>query len=125
MQVFCIEKNKWLEKSDIVFGVCKIFYQNGNEFLRIDIGDVCEIFCNGRSGRIDSRIISDYLSQILHITSDWKEEYIDLSMIDGEDWKLFIYYIDGKVKKYYGHACFPINFDVFFDLNRSILKELK
>jgi len=107
-----------------MFGVKSVIYENNNEFLIIDIGDECKVSYKNISRVIDNKIVYKYLESLLIIVSNWRSEYINIGIIDGEIWKLTLNLIDGSKKEYNGRSDFPINFESFEFLNREIIKEV-
>ena len=47
---------------------------------------------------------------------DWKQEYVDIEILDGIQWKLVITYVDGRQRKYWGSNDFPYNFKKLLEL---------
>jgi hypothetical protein len=57
---------------------------------------------------IDDNAIGKFFSQIAeHGFSDWKERYVDNSILDGSEWYIKIVYTDGKVKEMTGMNKYP------------------
>lgn len=105
-----------------MMGVNKIIFNHyGIITLFVDEGII-------KSNNIDKKISNDKLMDILKnivmITHNWESEYIDLNTYDGVDWSLDIYYSDGEIQTYKGHASYPDNFNKLDNLFTNLLKEV-
>lgn len=100
----------------------KIIFELNRNTLIIDIGTKCEITYQNISKEVDKKIIYNYVENLLLITDNWQSEYNDLTVIDGNMWKLSIHYMDHSTV-YSGKALLPDNFDTFERLNSKLLEE--
>lgn len=103
-----------------MLGVKNITYTRNNSSFCIDIGEENTIFYENIKREIKEDEIFNYLNNLFRIIDTWQEEYINTSLIDGDNWELLINYTDGRIKKYSGHAAFPSNFEAFERLNQDI-----
>ncbi len=67
---------------------------------------------NGEPFKMDVR---PFMDKICNIVTDWEEKLINLAILDGLAYHIFIQK-DGKIKKYEGRNKFPPNFNEFLNL---------
>lgn len=96
------------------------FYFNNNGNI-LTINSQNEVFYNGNKITIDNEKLTDSLMNIIYIICNWNSEYIDTSVIDGNDWKIAIEYVDGVNREYRGHGMYPDNFDGVNTLIKEIV----
>lgn len=101
-----------------------IVYKRNNENLIINIDNENTLSYNGFSTTIDTELLLKYLEYLFNIIASWKNEYTDITIIDGDNWQLSIVYINGNKKEYYGKASFPTNFESFERLNKKLIDEV-
>lgn len=107
-----------------MMGVKSIIFERNGYFLIVNFGDECEIIYKNSLRKIDRNLAFEYLDAVLGIIDNWKNEYIDTKIIDGDSWKLFIIYVNGKKREYYGRASFPANFEEIERLNVRLMEEV-
>ncbi len=108
----------------IVIGVKSIIYENNNERLVITINE-SKIQYKDIFKPIENQLIFKYLNSLYKIIDSWQKEYIDAKIIDGNNWKLSIIYINGNKKKYYGKSSYPSNFEALERLNQKLINEVQ
>lgn len=102
-----------------------IIYEINNRTLSINIGEKNIIKYNGILSTISEEKIFEYLMNLFRIIYNWNEKYIDISVIDGNNWKLSIIYSNGNKKEYIGKSSYPNNFEAFERLNRKLIDEVQ
>lgn len=107
-----------------MMGVKSIIFEINDHFLIVNFGDECEILYNNILIKIDKDKAFLYLESLLRIIDGWEKEYIDTKIIDGDNWKLSIIYVNGKKIEYYGRASFPYNFEEVERLNVRLMGEV-
>lgn len=113
-----------LSTRHIVIGVKSIIYENNNERLVITINE-SKIQYKDIFKPIENQLIFKYLNSLYKIIDSWQKEYIDAKIIDGNNWKLSIIYINGNKKKYYGKSSYPSNFEALERLNQKLINEVQ
>lgn len=107
-----------------MIGVKSVIFERNNQSLIINIGNESKVSYKDITKIADDEEILKYLESLFRIIEHWKEEYIDTKMIDGDDWRLSIIYLDGNKKEYYGKADFPTNFEALERLNQKLVDEV-
>lgn len=102
-----------------------IIYEINNRTLSINIGEKNIIKYNNILSTISEEKIFEYLLNLFRIIYNWNEKYIDISVIDGNNWKLSIIYSNGNKKEYIGKSSYPNNFETFERLNRKLIDEVQ
>lgn len=102
-----------------------IVYENNDQNLIINIRDKSQILYKDILNIIDNQLISKYLENLFCIIDDWEEEYINIKMINGNNWKLSIVYTNGNKKEYSGKSSYPTNFEAFERLNQKLINEVQ
>lgn len=102
-----------------------IIYEINNRTLSINIGEKNIIKYNNILNIISEEKIFEYLMNLFRIIYNWNEKYIDISVIDGNNWKLSIIYSNGNKKEYIGKSSYPNNFEAFERLNRKLIDEVQ
>lgn len=100
-----------------------VYEKNGICLLKINIDDENKIFYNGISKVINDEVVFEYLKKLFNIIDGWKNEYIEISLIDGDSWKLSISYKNGNTVEYKGRSNYPSNFEAFERLNEKLISE--
>ena len=107
-----------------MIGVKYIIYENNNKSLTISTNNEESIIKNNDIlESIDNTLVFKYLDSLYRIIDDWKKEYIDTRIIDGDSWKLSIIYVSGNKREYYGKSSYPTNFEAFERLNQKLIDE--
>lgn len=75
--------------------------------------------------KVSDENVSLFFDSFFRIIDDWKEEYIDNTIIDGLEWKIKIKYKNGYVKKYYGKNKTPINFSMIDKIQKEFIERCK
>ena len=104
--------------------VQSVIFERNNQSLIIHIGNESKVSYKDISKIVDKEEIFKYLESLFRIIDHWEEEYIDTKIIDGDDWRLSIVYLDGKKKEYYGKAEFPTNFEALERLSQKLVYEV-
>lgn len=102
----------------------KIVYRNNDSYLIINIGNESTIQYNDIIRPINNSLVIEYVSSLYNLISDWKNKYVDHTVIDGNSWDLSIIFNDGNKKEYSGKAASPANFEAFERLNLKIISEV-
>lgn len=108
-----------------MIGVKSIIYEKNNKRLIISINNESKLQYNDILKAIDNILVFKYLDSLYRIINDWEKEYINTRIIDGDNWKLSITYINGNKKEYYGKSSYPINFEAFERLNQTLIDEVQ
>lgn len=107
-----------------MLGINKIIFTY-NESITMILFNLNTINYNNINKQVDKDKLINYLKKICKIVHNWKNEYIDLKIIDGDDWTLDFYYEDGKITNHKGHGTFPNNFEqlknLFVNINSEVL----
>lgn len=107
-----------------MIGIKSIIFEKNNNRLIIDINNESKITYKDICKIVDNKLIYKYLEGLFSIIGSWQQEYIDISLIDGDHWKLDINYIDGNTKEYSGRSSYPTNFEAFERLNQRLIDEV-
>ena len=111
-------------RGGIVIGVKQIIYEKNNNSLIISVNiEESTIENNDILRTIDNELILKYLDSLYRIIDDWQKEYINTTIIDGDNWKLSIVYTNGNKKEYFGKSSYPKNFEAFERLNQNLIYE--
>lgn len=108
-----------------MIGIKKIIYKKNNRSLIISIDHESNIQYNNISKSIDNILIFKYLDSFFRIIYDWQKEYINPTIIDGDNWELSITYINGDKTEYRGKSCYPNNFEALERLNKELIDEVQ
>lgn len=108
-----------------MIGIRSIIYEKNSQFLIVNIANKSEIFYKGISIVVDNNLIFEYLKSLFCIIDDWKNEYVNTRIIDGDNWKLSIVYTSGNKKEYNGKSNYPNNFEAFERLNQKLIQEVQ
>ena len=100
-----------------------VYEKNGICLLKINIDNENKFFYNGISKVINNEVVFEYLKNLFNIIDGWKNEYIEISVIDGDSWKLAISYKNGNIVEYKGRSNYPSNFEAFERLNEKLISE--
>ena len=100
-----------------------IVYEKDNYKFIINVNE-CKIQYANTLKVVDQKMVFDYLNSLYGLICEWKDEYINSHMIDGEYWNLSIIFNDGSKKEYRGKASYPYNFDAFESLNQKLIDEV-
>lgn len=107
-----------------MIGIKSIIFKENSRSLIININNKSEIQYNNILKEINNEIVFKYLKSLFSIIDDWQKEYINTKIIDGDNWRLSIVYVDDSKKEYYGKSNFPINFEAFKRLNQKLIDEV-
>ena len=102
-----------------------IIYENGGQTLRINIGERIQIEYKDISSVISEEKFFEYLEKLFGIIDNWNKEYINTTVIDGNNWKLSIIYSNSNKKVYRGKSSCPNNFETFERLNQGLIGEVQ
>ncbi len=105
-----------------MFDIKSIEYENNGHVFIINISDSSEVLYKNISVKISNDLVFKYIENLYSIIDDWEEEYINLNIIDGGSWKLYINYSNGNKKVYSGKASYPSNFEAFERLNQKLIE---
>lgn len=108
-----------------MIGVKNIIYEKNNKKFIISINNESKIQYNDILKTIDNILVFKYLDSLYRIIDDWKKEYINTRIIDGDNWKLSMTYINGNKKEYYGKSSYPTNFEAFERLNQKLIDKVQ
>lgn len=66
---------------------------------------------------IEERTKSEIIDELREIhMGRWKRNYMNVHVLDGEEWSVEVRYTDGKKKKFDGCNGYPYNFDSFLEV---------
>ncbi len=68
----------------------------------------------------DEEYYNKFVNEISEMTKTWKDKYIDIRVLDGTSWNLYI-----NKKEYHGSNDYPENFDEVFDTIDKYFKDVK
>lgn len=108
-----------------MIGVHNIIFEKNDSTLIISINNECILKYKDIYIKVDNTLIFRYLESLFSIIDSWKKEYIDVTTVDGDSWKLSINYIDGNKKEYSGKSNYPSNFEAFERLNQNLINEVQ
>ena len=96
------------------------------ELIIININDNndFEIIYNDIVKEINKEIFRKYIRNLYSIIDNWKDEYINSNIIDGDCWSLELNYSNNSKSEYTGRADFPYNFNEFNKINHDLIKEV-
>ena len=101
-----------------------IVYEKDNYKFIINVNE-CKIQYDNILKVVDQKIVFNYLNSLYGLIYDWKEEYVNHGIIDGNNWKLLIIFNNGSKKEYRGKANCPDNFEAFERLNYKLINEVE
>ncbi|MDD6272190.1 MAG: hypothetical protein PUA90_01555 [bacterium] len=106
-----------------MIGINKIIYEYNNKLLIINVGKKCSVIYNNINYDVDSKIVWSYLQSFTDIIFNWKDKYIDNTLLDSSKWRVVIDYIDFR-KEYIGKGDYPNNFNKLEDINLMLINEV-
>ena len=101
-----------------------IIYKFNDSSLIININNESTIEYNNTIRPIDNELVIEYAFNLHRLIKDWKNEYVDYSLIDGNSWSLIIIYNNETKKEYNGKSAFPQNFEALKMLNNKLISEV-
>ena len=108
-----------------MMGVKSIIYERNNNRFVVNVSNDSTLEYDEELFPLDNKLVMNYVMSILSITEDWKEEYLDTSLIDSDEWKLVITYTNGNIKEYKGTGSYPDNFSSLENINDRLLDEVR
>ena len=113
----------------------EIYYQERDGFLNefmyslsVDSLEENYVIVHQNNKMSGSKVLKEYqvkakLRKIMNITKDYEDKYINDTIIDGKEYRIYIIYNNGKKRKIIGKNRYPEKFSRFLEIIKEDIDE--